>query len=402
VSCDNRRVRAQADHRGTELTRLRRYTWWSLPGTAAVVMVVLVGGWLLRPEVPSWARGCAAVALAVAVVVAVVLLTRRLARLPDRIVDARPGRWLVAGNAAASVLGVLLLEFREYGRWAVVPAILVAITAAYLPSRPRWVLVTIAAASAAIPGAAVSLVSGDDVLYAAAFPPGLVVFTAWVILGPLWAWDIAERLDRAREMSAQLAVKDERLRFAADLHDIQGHHLQVIARTSELAARLAEVDPARAATVMAEVQQVATDALQETRALVQGYRRTTLEAEISNAVRVLAAADIDARMNVEPGDTTLAEPARHLLGLVVREATTNVLRHSHATRADVEYRVDDGCAHLVVTNDGAVHVPGAAGSGLTTLSQRLAAANGELTWRHDGDRFVVAATLPVCPAREAT
>lgn len=186
MSCDNRRVRAQADHRGTELTRLRRYTWWSLPGTAAVVMVVLVGGWLLRPEVPSWARGCAAVALAVAVVVAVVLLTRRLARLPDRIVDARPGRWLVAGNAAASVLGVLLLEFREYGRWAVVPAILVAITAAYLPSRPRWVLVTIAAASAAIPGAAVSLVSGDDVLYAAAFPPGLVVFTAWVILGPLW------------------------------------------------------------------------------------------------------------------------------------------------------------------------------------------------------------------------
>lgn len=395
-------MRDQADHRGTELTRLRRYTWWSLPGTAAIVMVVLVGGWLLRREVPWWARGSCAVALAVAVVVSVVLLTRRLAQLPHSMVGARPGRWLVAGNVAAAVLGVLLLEFREYGRWAVTPAILVAITAAYLPARPRWTLVSVAAVGAAIPGAAVSLVSGDDVLYAAAFPPGLVVFTAWVILGPLWVWDIAERLDRARELSAQLAVKDERLRFAADLHDIQGHHLQVIARRSELAARLAEVDPARAAALMTEVQQLAIDALQETRALVQGYRRTTLEAEISNAVRVLAAADIDAQMNVEPGVASLAEPARHLLGLVVREATTNVLRHSHATRADVAYRVHDGRAHLVVTNDGAAPAPGAAGSGLTTLAQRLTAVGGALTWRHDGDRFVVAATLPVAPGREVT
>ena len=126
----------------------------------------------------------------------------------------------------------------------------------------------------------------------------------------------------------------------------------MIALKSELAARLAEIDPGRAVAEMREVQRLAADALSETRALVQGYRRTTLEAEIANAARVLAAADIDVRLELEPIDS-LPAPAQHLLGLVVREAVTNMLRHSHATWATVEYRVDDGRAHLRVSNNGA-------------------------------------------------
>jgi two-component system sensor histidine kinase DesK len=197
-----------------------------------------------------------------------------------------------------------------------------------------------------------------------------------------------------------LAVKDERLRFAADLHDIQGHHLQVIALKSELAARMAERDPARAVTEMKEVHRLSIDALGDTRAVVQGYRRTTLEDEIANATRVLAAADIDARMSLEPGagayDADLPAASRHLLGLVMRESTTNVLRHSRARHADVDYRVDDGVARLRVSNDGAVDPDGSgSGTGLRTLAERLQAAGGELTWAHEADRFVVTASLPV-------
>jgi two-component system sensor histidine kinase DesK len=386
---------------GTGLASFRRYTWWTVPGTAAVILVVFVGDWLQDRDAPAWARVTCAVALAVTVVASVVLLSRRLALVPGAAVGARPIGWLIAGSAGAAVLGVILLAFRNYGLWAVAPAMMVAITASFLPPRRQRALITGAAAIAAAPGAIVSVVSGGDaVLYAAAFPPGLVVFTAWVTLGPLWAWDIAGRLNQARRLSAELAVKDERLRFAADLHDIQGHHLQVIALKSELAARLVEADPGRAAAEMKEVQRLSTDALQDTRALVQGYRRTTLEEEISNATRVLTAADIDARMNLEPATGRLSAAERHLLGLVMREATTNVLRHSHAAHADVDYRVDGGRALLRVSNDGAVDRPGAtAGSGLVTLAERLTAAGGDLTWRHDGDRFVVAATLPV--GREA-
>jgi two-component system sensor histidine kinase DesK len=80
----------------------------------------------------------------------------------------------------------------------------------------------------------------------------------------------------------------------------------------------------------------------------------------------------------------------------MREATTNVLRHSHAAHADVRYDVDGGRARLSVSNDGAVHRPDAPpGTGLATLAERLRTAGGELTWRRDGDRFVVEATLPL-------
>lgn len=397
VGCDNGRVVDEAIGQGTGLTGFRRYTWWTLTGAVVSMLVIFTGDWLLGGGVPAWARGVGGAALAVTVVASVVLLNRRLVPVPGAAVRGRPAGWLIAGGAGAATLGAIQLAFQEYGLWAVAPAMMVAIGAAFLSARGRRALVAGAVAGAPVPGTLVCLLSGEgDLFYAAAFPLGLMVFTAWTTLGPLWAWDVAGRLHRARGLAAELAVKDERLRFAADLHDIQGHHLQVIAVKSELAARLAEIDPARAAAEMREVRRLSTDALQETRALVQGYRRTTLEEEISNATRVLAAADIDARMELRPAAESLSASGRHLLGLVMREATTNVLRHSHAARAHVEYRVDGGRAHLRVSNDGAVEVPGtAAGTGLSTLAGRLAAAGGDLSWRHDGDRFVVAARLPV-------
>ncbi|UPZ27268.1 histidine kinase [Streptomyces sp. LRE541] len=201
------------------------------------------------------------------------------------------------------------LAVRNYGLWAVAPATVVAIVATYLAPRARRTLILGSVLLALLPGAVVSLAAEDgEVVYAALFPAGLVAFTVWVMLGPLWAWDTARRLDEARRLEAELAVRDERLKFAANLHDIQGHHLQVISLKSELAARVVDTDPARAAAEMREVRQLAADALSDTRAVVQGYRRTTLDDEITNATRVLAAAGIDAR-------TTLAQatavPAAH-------------------------------------------------------------------------------------------
>lgn len=356
----------------------RRYAWWSLIGTTAFFLVFLVGEWILDPDVPVWARVPGAAALTVTVVASAVLLSRRLARVPTGAPDAQPGRpptaWLTAGSAGAAVLGGILLAVRNYGLWSFAPATMVTVAATFLPARRRRMLIAGAAASAATLGGIAALAFGDGLVYAVTFPAGLVAFIAWVTLGMLWSWDVAQRLNEARRLSAELAVKDERLRFAADLHDIQGHHLQVIALKSELAARLAEADPARAAAEMKEVQRLATDALTDTRAVVQGYRRTTLDEAITDATGVLAAADIDARMKLEPaaaaGTDHLPAASRHLLGLVMREATTNVLRHSQARHAEVDYRVTDGCARLRVSNDGTADPPGSG----SAPSQRQARA----------------------------
>jgi two-component system, NarL family, sensor histidine kinase DesK len=392
-------VRDLASDRGTGLVSFRRYTWWSLTGTTAFVLVVLLGRRILTAALPAWAVVACVVALAVTTVASVVLLSRRLAGVPP---DGPPVGWVLAGSGGAAVLGGILLLLGDDAVWSVAPATMVAVVATVLPPRRRGVLLAAAAAAAAVLGGIATLASGSTGAGgwpgAVLLPPGLLAITAATLLGLLWGWEVAARLERARRLSAELAVKDERLRFAADLHDIQGHHLQVIALKSELAARLAEADPARAAAEMQEVRRLAADALADTRAVVQGYRRTTLDDEIANATRVLAAAGIDARLQVDAAANTdrLSQTGRNLLGLMMREATTNVLRHSQARRTDVDYRVEAGMARLRVCNDGAVGGAGASrGTGLDMLAERLAAVGGTLTREHDGDRFVVAASLPL-------
>ncbi|WP_344977284.1 sensor histidine kinase [Streptosporangium fragile] len=385
---------------GTGLGGFRRYTWWSLTGTVTVLLVLFVADWAVEQDVPLPVRAAGGVALAVLVVSVVILLDHRLPRTP---VAARPGppavTWLAAGGAAAAVLGAIPLALREQELWPLAPAVMTSIAAMFLPPPHRRTLIAAAVVAAAALGGAVGMVAGDGRWPAAtAVPAGMVAFVAWTTLGMLWAWDVADRLDRARLLAAELAVKDERLRFAADLHDIQGHHLQVIALKSELAARLAEAEPARAAAEMREVQRLSIDALRDTRAVVQGYRRASLEDEIANAAKVLAAAGIDTTVDRgDPADArALPEPHRHVLGLVVREATTNVLRHSQARRAQVAYRVRDGRARLRVSNDGVADPsrPGS-GTGLRALAERLERAGGTLDWHRDGDRFEVVASLPV-------
>lgn len=395
----NGHVRDRAIEGGTGLGSFRRYTWWSLAGTTTFFLVAVIGAWILGPGVPGWARAVGTVALAVTALASAVLFSRRLASVPadppGAQTDAQTVAWMIGGGAGAVVLAAVLLAVRDGGLWSLAPAIMTSVVATFLPPRRRWVLLAAVLAGAAVPGVIAGLTSGGEWLRAALFPPVLVAFSAWVTLGMLWAWDVAERLNAARGLAAQLAVTEERSRFAADLHDIQGHHLQVIARKSELAARLAELDPARAAAEMREVQELATDALRDTRAVVQGYRRTTLDEEIANAARVLAAAEVQVELNV---DATARLPAagRHLLGLVVREATTNVLRHSRARAAEVDYRLTDGVACLRMGNDGAAEGPGAGtGTGLRTLAERLEAARGTLTWTHEQDRFLMVASLPV-------
>ena len=384
---------------GSGLGGFRRYTWWSLTGTLVFFLVLSVGGRITDPDVPGWARALSAAALVVLIATIVVLLRRRLSLAPEGVRAVRPPvGWLAAGGAAAGVLGAIAPLVHEQRLWSLAPAMMVSVAATFLPPPKRRVLVAAAVVAAAVLGGVVGFVSGGAQWPSAvAEPVGLVAFTSWTTLGMLWGWDVADRLNAAGRLAAELAVKEERLRFASDLHDIQGHHLQVIAFKSELAARLVEADPSRAAAEMREVQRLSTDALRDTRAVAQGYRRTTLEEEIANAAKVLAAAEIRTSVERDSGTDArnLSEAGRHLLGLVMREATTNVLRHSRAGRARIVYRVEDGRALLRVGNDGFGETASReTGTGLPVLAERLRNVEGTLEWRNEDGWFEVVASLP--------
>jgi two-component system, NarL family, sensor histidine kinase DesK len=191
---------------------------------------------------------------------------------------------------------------------------------------------------------------------------------------------LVARLEAARAEVAQMAVENERLRFARDLHDILGHTLTSITIRSQLAARLARTDPDRAAREMTDVEHAARQALDEVRHAVTGYRAPALSEELDKAARSLRSAEI--QVEVSPADGPIPASAEILLAWAVREAATNVLRHSRARHCWIDLSVDDTSAGLEVRDDGTQpgDEPGAgrAGHGLTGLAERVAEAGGRL------------------------
>ncbi|MGV9385298.1 sensor histidine kinase [Nonomuraea sp. NPDC003707] len=176
------------------------------------------------------------------------------------------------------------------------------------------------------------------------------------------------RLDAARAEVAQLAVENERLRFARDLHDILGHTLTSIIIRSQLAARLTRTDPERAAREMTDMEQVARQALDEVRHAVAGYRAPALSEELDKAARELRLAGIE--LKVSPADGPIPAATETLLAWVVREAATNVLRHSRARHCWMDLRVDAGTASVEVHDDGSP--VGGIRAGITTGERTVA------------------------------
>jgi two-component system sensor histidine kinase DesK len=253
--------------------------------------------------------------------------------------------------------------------------------------------------------ACVGVLAGPTALLAGEPLPGAVLLAAvfaavvaGIALGfrfSVWVLAVVVEMDRTRGVQAQLAVAEERLRFARDLHDVMGRNLSAIAVKGQLAAELVRRGRPEAADEVAGISRIAEESLREVRGVVGGYRSATLAGELAGARSVLRAAGIACTVRGEEDGGTLAEPARAALGWVVREAVTNVLRHSRATWCTVELHTTGAEAELRVTNDGAAGTAGSWGSGLTGLAERLAAAGGRLSARRDEDRFVLTATVPV-------
>ncbi|MGW0896714.1 sensor histidine kinase [Streptomyces goshikiensis] len=223
---------------------------------------------------------------------------------------------------------------------------------------------------------------------------GLFMSVAYGFSG--WLLNTVHELDRARELQAQLAVAEERLRFGRDLHDVMGRNLAVIALKSELAVQLARRERPEAVDQMIEVQRIARESQREVRDVVRGYREADLAVELEGARGVLSAAGMDCLVEFEAG-RQLPPEVQSALGWVVREATTNVLRHGDARTCVIRLTADDeGALTLLVENDGAPEAPaGPAGSGLAGLRERLAVVDGTLrAGPVDGGRFRLLAEVP--------
>ncbi|WP_031050487.1 sensor histidine kinase [Streptomyces sp. NRRL F-5650] len=285
--------------------------------------------------------------------------------------------------------------------WLVLFVYVAIASGAALPLRlARW---TIPGASALLTALAL-VVPGGTSFIAALLLPALLGGFAMTGVRELIRTTIALR--EARATVAQLAANEERLRLARDLHDLLGHSLSLITLKSELAGRMLPAHPDKAAQQVADIEQVSRQALVDVREAVTGYRRPRLAAELAGAKVALTAAGVAAELPGEPDPAGVPEEAEAALAWALREAVTNVVRHSGARRCVVELlrrqTLDGAVLELSVEDDGSggPASANAPGNGLTGLAERLEKVGGGL--ETDGSRrgFRLVARVPAGTATD--
>ena len=194
------------------------------------------------------------------------------------------------------------------------------------------------------------------------------------------------KLRRAEQEITQLAAVAERERIARDLHDVLGHTLSVIVLKAELAGRLVERDPQRAAAEIADVERTARTALTEVREAIGGYRAMGLNAELSMARRALDAAGVS--LMLEEIDaaglpSSLDTEMQTVLALTLREAVTNIVRHAGATQCRVSFSTKDG-RHALLIEDNGTHPELREGNGLRGMRERVQRVGGRFSLDADG------------------
>lgn len=263
--------------------------------------------------------------------------------------------WILGGMALCTLATVPVLGIDALG----MTPYLGAFSALQVPE-PWWRWTT--PVTAAVP--VLSLLADD-------FPAFFFVLV-WPIIGGCTIVRLLTDAEvRAEGTRQSLALVAERERVARDVHDVLGHSLTALSVKAELAARLIDIDPARAKQELESIQSTARQALAEVRATVGGLRAGNLEAELAAAPRVLADAGITTTVDGSVADTDPRH--RALLAWVLREAVTNVVRHSRARSVVIEL----GPSGIAVTDDG-TGCDGAEGNGLRGMRERVTGVGGTL------------------------
>jgi two-component system sensor histidine kinase DesK len=338
----------------------RRWGWIFALVWLFYLLNPLSAAWDKRSTVSGWVGIVATVVFGI--IYATAFLMLRWNRAPGTRFQATRNVPLGASVVAVQIaLGVIICV--AVGQQGTATSVYVAVlTVICLPSLWAWVVAFAVAGSAYAATLTVHGWTGDR---------GLLFGT---LVAALAVWGIGQSINRnievlaVREENAQLALDDERNRFARDLHDILGHSLTVITVKAELAQKLIGVDLDRAKAEIADLERLSREALADVRRAVEGYREMTLPGELARARMALQAAEIEADL---PNSTEeVPGEVRDLFAWTIREGVTNVIRHSNASTCTVRLT----SRSVEVVDDGRGPSSSTPGNGLIGLRERAAAA----------------------------
>jgi two-component system sensor histidine kinase DesK len=317
--------------------------------------------------------------------------------------------WLITGAALLVFLALYTLGLVYWRRKEIVQLQCGAATAvaaaftAYSPSGAIFFPMIAAALPFSVSGKigpSATLVGALVLLFVAewlalgreAAPFFYVIVVQSLLLGAGTTFVARQQLENER-----LSRGAERERIARDLHDTLGQTLTIIALKAELAGRLLDQNADEARREIADVERVSREALAEVREVIGGYHSGGIHAELERARSALEAAGISVALDTDSAKISLAQ--ERILGLVLRESVTNVVRHAQATHCEVSFRQLGDSLRLLVKDDGrgGVHREGL---GMRSIQARVEAIGGSAVWdAHGGTALTI--TLPVVVPRRA-
>ncbi|HDX9631419.1 TPA: sensor histidine kinase [Bacillus cereus] len=188
---------------------------------------------------------------------------------------------------------------------------------------------------------------------------------------------LKNQLNEANEQIKDLVKREERQRIARDLHDTLGHTLSLITLKSQLVEKLIVKNPERASVEAKEITQTSRTALKQLRELISDMRMITVEEELEQIKAILQAATIELEIKQETSASSLSPIEQNILGMCLREAVTNVVKHSKATRCTVSVLESQGELILIVEDNGVGLVDqNHDGNGIRGMKERIALIDG--------------------------
>jgi two-component system sensor histidine kinase DesK len=203
---------------------------------------------------------------------------------------------------------------------------------------------------------------------------------------------IIRQLYQARAELAQQAADAERSRLSRDLHDLLGQTLSAVSLKGDLALRLLPKDPEGARIEIESLSEVARDTLRNVRAVTRHEHVVSLAQQVRAAKELLASAGVHADVRMEP--PPLPASVEEALAWALREAVTNILRHSQAEMCSISLVVRNGRLCLRVENDRASSRDSDEGTGLRGMQTRARDLGGTTSIERRGDRFVLTMMIP--------
>jgi two-component system sensor histidine kinase DesK len=207
--------------------------------------------------------------------------------------------------------------------------------------------------------------------------------------------ELEKKLDQANQQIEELVKREERVRIARDLHDTLGHTLSLLTLKSQLVQRLTEVDPERARLEAKEMEVTSRAALKQVRELVTDMRAATIAEELLQIQKILRVAGITYQYDGDVDFPNISPFTQNIVAMCVREAATNVVKHSHATHCSISIQLFSEKMNIVVRDDGmGVSNNRLFGNGLRGMEERLALIDGVLALsNHNG--AVLEMTVPL-------